>query len=77
MSEAVVEVDARDLLCPMPILRSDQAMAGLRQGDRMRILATDPGFKNDLPAWCAVNGHSLIQLSRKGRLWTAVVEKGA
>lgn len=71
-----LEVDARELLCPLPILKSDQAMATLPIRGRLRVLATDPGVELDLPAWCAINGHILISLARQGRLWSAVVEKG-
>lgn len=77
MSEWQLDVDARGLLCPLPILKTDQAMAGLPTGGRARVLATDPGIVHDLPAWCQVNGHAMVSLVNKGRLWTAIVEKGA
>lgn len=70
-----LEIDARNLLCPMPILMTDQAMAQLPICAKVQILATDPGIERDLPAWCTINGHLLLTLSKKGRLWMAVVEK--
>ena len=76
MSDSILEIDARDLLCPMPIFKIDQAMTGVPERARVKLLATDPGIERDLPAWCAINGHVLVHLARKGRLWTAIVEKG-
>ena len=52
-------VDARGLLCPMPVIRTQDAIAGLAPGTRVQVLATDPGVHADLPAWCRVHGHVL------------------
>ncbi|HIJ85030.1 MAG: Rhodanese-like domain protein [Magnetococcales bacterium] len=76
MFEFDLRVDACGLLCPMPILKTDQAMASLSGGGKVQLLATDPGIERDLPAWCEINGHTLIALVKKGRTWTAIVEKG-
>ncbi|MBF0144976.1 MAG: sulfurtransferase TusA family protein [Magnetococcales bacterium] len=77
MSDSILEIDARDLLCPMPIFKIDQAIMGVPLQGRVKLVATDPGIERDLPAWCAINGHVLVDLARKGRIWTAIVEKGS
>ncbi|MEO5331541.1 MAG: sulfurtransferase TusA family protein [Magnetococcus sp. YQC-5] len=69
-------VDARRLLCPMPILRVDAAMQGMQPGEILEVVATDPGLTQDLPAWCRVNGHRLLTMRRAGREWTGWVVKG-
>ena len=51
------ELDARRLLCPLPVIRTQDAIEGMQPGQRLRITATDPGVKNDIPAWCRINGH--------------------
>ncbi len=51
------ELDARRLLCPLPVIRAQDAIAGMQAGERLRVVATDPGVKNDIPAWCRINGH--------------------
>lgn len=51
------ELDARRLLCPLPVIRAQDAIADMQSGDRLRVVATDPGVKNDIPAWCRINGH--------------------
>ena len=53
------ELDARRLLCPLPVIRAQDAIAGMQAGERLRVVATDPGVKNDIPAWCRINGHKV------------------
>ncbi|MFT5113133.1 MAG: tRNA 2-thiouridine synthesizing protein A [Parasphingorhabdus sp.] len=69
-----IEVDARNLLCPMPVIRAQNAVAELATGDRVRVLCTDPGALNDIPAWCRINGHKLISTEDTQELITVVVE---
>ncbi len=51
------EVDARDLLCPLPVLRARKALEGMRPGEVLRVLATDAMAAIDLPHFCAEAGH--------------------
>lgn len=60
-------LDARHLLCPMPVIRTQQAVAGLSPGDTLEVLATDPGALHDIPAWCRVHGHHIVATAREGR----------
>jgi len=53
-------LDARGLNCPLPILRTRKSLGGMRSGDTLRILATDPGAVKDLAAFCAQTGHALL-----------------
>jgi tRNA 2-thiouridine synthesizing protein A len=54
------ELDARGLNCPLPILRTHKAMAGLSGGQVLRVLATDPGSVKDMEAFCRQTGHELL-----------------
>lgn len=54
------QLDARHLLCPMPVIRTQDAVAGLAPGDIVEVRATDPGALHDIPAWCRINGHEVI-----------------
>ncbi|SEP00677.1 sulfurtransferase TusA family protein [Aquisalimonas asiatica] len=56
MAEPLV-VDARGLLCPMPVIRVQDAIASATPGTEVHLLATDPGVQADVPAWCRVHGH--------------------
>ena len=70
------EVDARRLLCPLPILRAEAAMSTLKTGQLLAVRATDPGLTNDLPAWCKINGHRLLEMKKEGWEWVGLVVKG-
>ncbi len=71
------EVDARNLLCPLPILRAEAAIGEMESGEILSIRATDPGLYRDLPAWCRVNEHRLLGINKKqGRELIGMVEKG-
>jgi tRNA 2-thiouridine synthesizing protein A len=59
------ELDARRLLCPMPVIRTQDAIAGLNNGDIIQVVCTDPGALNDIPAWCRINGHKVLETSEK------------
>ena len=53
-------LDARRLLCPMPVIRTQQRVETLLAGDTLDVICTDPGAKSDIPAWCRVHGHKLL-----------------
>jgi len=56
-------LDARGLACPMPIVKSAQAIAGLVSGELLEVLATDPGSTKDFAAWARATGHELVEQS--------------
>jgi TusA-related sulfurtransferase len=53
-------VDARDLLCPMPILAATKQMRQLDPGQVLKVLATDRGAMADIPAWAEDTGNDLL-----------------
>ncbi|MGA1562270.1 MAG: sulfurtransferase TusA family protein [Gammaproteobacteria bacterium] len=55
----MLEVDARHLLCPMPVIRLQDAAAQAEPGQRLVLIATDPGVQQDVPAWCRMHGHEV------------------
>jgi tRNA 2-thiouridine synthesizing protein A len=59
-------LDARYLLCPMPVIRTQERVATLAQGDILEVRATDPGALKDIPAWCRIHGHELLESHREG-----------
>lgn len=60
--KADVQLDAKGLACPMPIVRTKKAMTNLEEGQVLEILATDKGSKADLVAWAESVGHQYIGL---------------
>ena len=58
-----IEVDARGLLCPLPVIRLAEAAREAPGGTRITILASDPAARHDIPAWCRMRGHTLLQMT--------------
>jgi len=70
-------VDARRLLCPMPVIRVQDRVKGLAPGDTVEVLCTDPGAKLDIPAWCRINGHVITGMdSVDGEIRIAITVGG-
>ena len=57
------QLDARRLLCPMPVIKAQERIAQLQPGDTLEVRCTDPGALNDIPAWCRVHGHEILATS--------------
>jgi tRNA 2-thiouridine synthesizing protein A len=53
-------LNVRRLLCPMPVIRTQNAVKKLKTGDVLEIIGTDSGILQDIPAWCRINGHSVV-----------------
>lgn len=75
MSETA-ELDARRLLCPVPVIRTQDRIRTLAPGDRLIIHCTDPGVLHDIPTWCRINGHRVVDAVQAGREITITVEVG-
>ena len=60
-------LDARNLLCPMPVIRVQGTMETLSPGEELEVLCTDPGAMIDVPAWCRVHGHEVLEVAEDAR----------
>ena len=69
-------LDARGLLCPMPVIRTQNAVNQLQPGDVLTVLATDPGVLHDIPAWCRINGHKVLDQQQENREIRITIEVG-
>ena len=59
-------LDARRLLCPLPVIRVQNTVVNLLPGDTLEVICTDPGALNDIPAWCRVHGHTILSCEERG-----------
>ncbi len=66
----LAQLDTRGLLCPLPVIRTQDRVRILPDGAELTITATDPGVLQDIPSWCRVHGHQLLSAEREGRLCT-------
>jgi len=68
-------VDARGLNCPMPIVRTAQAIKGLAPGQALEVLATDPGSVKDFAAWSRSTGNELVDQSADDGVYRFVLRR--
>lgn len=69
-------LDARRLLCPLPVIRVQDRVRDLAPGTRLAAVCTDPGALQDIPAWCRINGHQVIETRREGDDYVIEIEVG-
>ena len=62
------QLDVRNLICPMPVIRTQSRVSELNSGDVLEVTATDPGALHDLSAWCRVHGHYILRAETRDGL---------
>jgi tRNA 2-thiouridine synthesizing protein A len=70
-----IDVDARGLHCPLPVLRLAVALAAAAPGSRARLYATDPDSVVDVESYCGETGAKLLSWKADGALFVFEVEK--
>lgn len=76
MSDPAAEtLDARDLKCPLPVLKARRALKTVAPGGLLTVLATDPGAPKDFEHFCATTGCTLVESSERDGVFTIVVRK--
>jgi len=70
-----LEVDARHLNCPLPILRTKKALSQLESGQMLKVMATDPGSQRDFEAFARQTGNELVGSSQSGEEWTFFLKR--
>lgn len=70
-------LDAKGLLCPMPVVKAAKAMKELEPGQVLRILATDRGSLVDFPAWAEDTGNEIVEQHNQDDVFVFFIRKGA
>jgi tRNA 2-thiouridine synthesizing protein A len=70
-----VFLDARGLSCPMPLIKTRQALMVVERGATICVVATDPASVDDFNNFCAATGHRLVSNEQKDGLYVFVIEK--
>lgn len=70
------ELDARRMLCPMPVIKTQNKVKELAVGDILNVICTDPGVLSDIPAWARINGHTILGHQDNGDEITITVKVG-
>lgn len=68
-------IDARGLLCPLPVLKLRKRLQGVQTGTVLQLLTTDPAAMVDVPHFCVESGHELVESSSDGDVTTYRVRK--
>jgi len=63
---AVVELDAKGLKCPQPVLKVAVKAKELQPGDMLEVLADCESFPNDIKAWCGKMNKTLLVCADEG-----------
>jgi len=70
-----VVLDARNLLCPMPVVKAGRQIRSLGNGQILKILATDRGSIADFPAWADDTGNELLEWHEEDGVFVFFVRK--
>ena len=68
-------LDLKGLSCPLPIIKTAQAVKALASGDLIEALATDPGSVADFTAWCRTTGNELVEQTDADGMFRFVIRK--
>ena len=69
-------LNARRLLCPMPVIRTQERVKNLQTGDILEVICTDSGVMQDIPAWCRINGHTVLEIANDDYDYVIVLQVG-
>lgn len=70
------QLDACRMLCPLPVIRTQERVEQLEAGDTLEVKCTDHGVLHDIPAWCRVNGHEIANITEADDLITITLRVG-
>jgi tRNA 2-thiouridine synthesizing protein A len=76
MAATTQTLDASGLACPMPVVRTRQAIEKLASGEVLEVISTDRGSLQDIPAWAGATGNRLLEQREEGGRFTFLIEKG-
>ena len=68
-------LDCLGLFCPMPILKTRDAMKQMTVGQVLQMTSDDPASEADMTSWAARTGHELLEITRNGTVYRFLVRK--
>jgi tRNA 2-thiouridine synthesizing protein A len=67
-------IDAQFQKSPIPVLRAARALRAMTPGEKLRVLATDPGAVTDFRDFCKATGHALTSASESQGVFSFTVK---
>ncbi len=74
--KADVVVETRGMFCPVPVIKTSEAIRNIDAGGIVEVVSDDPAIEFDMPAWCESQGHRIVSKSKDGTVYRYFVEKG-
>jgi len=68
-------LDCTGLACPLPVVKTAQAIKSLAQGQVLELLATDPGVEPDMRAWSSRTGNDLLGISKHADVFHVLIRR--
>lgn len=68
-------LDCYGLLCPMPIIQTAQKIKNMKIGEVLKVISTDKGIKEDMPAWCRQTGQEFLVIEEEKDMFKVYVRK--
>jgi tRNA 2-thiouridine synthesizing protein A len=68
-------LDCLGLFCPMPIIKTREAIRSLGPGQVLEMTSDDPASEADMRSWAARTGHELVAMERRGNVFRFLVRK--
>jgi tRNA 2-thiouridine synthesizing protein A len=69
------KLDCVGLFCPMPILKTRDAIKGMTVGETLEMLSDDPASEADMKSWTARTGQELLEIEKNGTVFRFIVRK--
>ena len=69
-------LNAKRLLCPLPVIRTQDKVKTMNTGDVLEVVCTDPGVMQDIPAWCRIMDIRYWETLSEEMEYTIIVEVG-
>lgn len=76
MDDAIEELDAEGLICPLPVLKTRKRLLAMAPGALLRVRASDPAARIDMPVFCAQTGHALLSETEARGVWIFTIRRG-
>ena len=70
-----LELDLSGLVCPLPLLKTKQALNRMNSGQKIKVLATDPGSERDFQVFAEQSGNTLLEMQRLDGKFYYLLEK--
>ena len=76
LPEPTRTLDASGLNCPLPVLKARKILIGMRPGEVLEVVTTDPMSVVDMPVFCAQAGHAIVREEKHDNRFIFTIERG-